>query len=99
MKYDQEDLSHIHNVSATLVSWKLLFYGTSKANVKNPENKKISERSTTTAIVSSLTGVVISMVSVFGLVFYLHRVQRKRSTNRTASPRIFITQSSSYNKF
>lgn len=33
LKYDLEDLLHVHNLSATLISWKLHFYGTTKAKI------------------------------------------------------------------
>lgn len=67
--------------------------------VKNPDNQKISDSSSTNAIVTSLIVIAICGVLVLGLLFYLRRVKRKKLINRTASPEIFFTQSSTYKMF
>nr|XP_034333770.1 furin-like protease kpc-1 [Crassostrea gigas] len=79
MKYESEDSLNTHDVSATLISWRLHFYGISKDNAKAPDIKKINDNSSTTAVAIAVTVIVIIAVLVSGLLLYKYWPKLKQS--------------------
>lgn len=102
MNYEPEDILHTHDVSATLISWKLHFYGTSKDTAKNPYIQKINDSSSTTAIATAITVVVIIAILVSGLLLYKYWRKVKQNNILELPERqtdTSATQSRKYERF
>lgn len=81
LKYEPEDSLNTHDVSATLISWRLHFYGITKVvdNAKTPDIQKINDNSSTTAVAIAVTVIVIIAVLVSGLLLYKYWPKLKQS--------------------
>ncbi|XP_065927111.1 furin-like protease kpc-1 isoform X2 [Magallana gigas] len=79
LKYEPEDSLNTHDVSATLISWRLHFYGITKDNAKTPDIQKINDNSSTTAVAIAVTVIAIIAVLVSGLLLYKYWPKLKQS--------------------